>query len=109
MATQKAFVVQSQGIGKVLSNHPIPSLRPDHMLVKVKAVALNPTDWKHMDMQTVKGCVSGVEYAGVVEKLPSGNMLRQWKVGDRVTGTLHGCKSWLLVAQLPVRQRKAFT
>ena len=27
----------------------IPKLRDDYILVKVKAVALNPTDWKHVD------------------------------------------------------------
>ena len=92
MAVQKAFVVQSKGVAKVVAGHPVPALRPDHMMVKVKAVALNPTDWKHMDMFDVGGCVSGVEYAGIVEKLPEGNILRQWNVGDRVAGTVHGCK-----------------
>ncbi len=96
MAAQHALVVQSKGVAKVIDEQPIPSVRPDHMLVKVKAVALNPTDWKHMDMFDVNGCVSGVEYAGVVEKLPEGNMLRQWKVADRVAGTVHGCTSTIL-------------
>ena len=89
--TQKAFVIQGLGLGALVIDHPIPLLRSDHMLVKIKAVALNPTDWKHMDLKACTGCVSGVEFAGVVAKLPEGNALKQWKVGDRVAGTLHGC------------------
>jgi NADPH:quinone reductase-like Zn-dependent oxidoreductase len=34
---------------------PAPKLRDDYILVKVKAVALNPTDWKHVDFLTSKG------------------------------------------------------
>ena len=92
MAIQKAFVVQSQGVAKVVTDYPIPSLRPDHMLVKVKAVALNPTDWKMMDNFALDGYISGVECAGIVKELPEGSMLRQWKVGDRVAGSVHGCE-----------------
>ena len=92
MATQRALIVQSRGVARVISDQLVPSLHPDHMLVKVKAVALNPTDWKHMDNFDITGCVSGVEYAGVIERLPEGNMLRQWNVGDRVAGTVHGCR-----------------
>jgi NADPH:quinone reductase-like Zn-dependent oxidoreductase len=47
-------VVQSLGVGKIVTDHPVPSLRPDHMLVKVRAVALNPTDWKHLDLNRVQ-------------------------------------------------------
>jgi NADPH:quinone reductase-like Zn-dependent oxidoreductase len=92
ITTQKAFVIQSLGIGKLVTGYLIPSLRPDHMLVKVKAVFLNPTDRKHLDLKPCPGCVSDVEFATVVEQSPEGNMLKQWKVGDRVEGTVHRCE-----------------
>lgn len=37
----------------------IPKLRDDYILVQVKAVALNPTDWKHIDFLTSKGARVG--------------------------------------------------
>lgn len=33
----------------------VPVLRDDYILVKVKAVALNPTDWKHVAWLTSEG------------------------------------------------------
>lgn len=38
---------------------PTPKLRDDYILVKVKAIALNPTDWKHVDFLTSKGARVG--------------------------------------------------
>ena len=93
MAIQEAFVIQSPDAEKLVTDHPIPSLHPDHMLVRVKAVALNPTDGKHLDLKPCAGCVSGVEFAGVVGQLPEGNMLKERKVGDQVAGTVHGCET----------------
>lgn len=31
---------------KIVSDHPVPKLGPEDILVKVRAVTLNPTDWK---------------------------------------------------------------
>jgi len=36
-------------VGLVKEDVPIPAISPDEILVKVKAVALNPTDFKHLD------------------------------------------------------------
>jgi NADPH:quinone reductase-like Zn-dependent oxidoreductase len=38
----------------------VPKLRDDYILVKVKAVALNPTDWKHVDFLTSEGARVGL-------------------------------------------------
>lgn len=40
----KAIKVVEKGKAEV-QDVPIPKLRDDYVLVKVKAVALNPTDW----------------------------------------------------------------
>ena len=91
MATQRALVVQAPGLAKVVSGHGIAPLRPDSVLLKVKAVALNPTDWKALQ-KPIQGCVMGVDFAGVVETIADGDVARKWKKGDRVAGSLHGCK-----------------
>ena len=78
-ATGKAAVIDS----------PIPQLRPDYVLVKTAAVALNPTDWKHIAfMPDVEGCTSGCDYSGVVKAV--GANVTTLKAGDRIAGWTHG-------------------
>ncbi|KAH8803572.1 hypothetical protein F5884DRAFT_683803 [Xylogone sp. PMI_703] len=70
------------------------------MLVKVKAVALNPTDWKSVyQLPELQGTIVGVDYAGIVEKVADGDTTRQWRKGDRVAGGVHGCESNLSFPQ----------
>jgi NADPH:quinone reductase-like Zn-dependent oxidoreductase len=91
MTTQRAVISDGPGVAKVVSGHGIAPLRHDYMLVKVKAVALNPTDWKALDMErNTKGSVLGVDYAGVVERVADGDSTKKWTKGDRVTGSVHG-------------------
>jgi NADPH:quinone reductase-like Zn-dependent oxidoreductase len=89
----KALVIKELGVPQVVSDRPLPALRPDHIRVKVHAVALNPTDHKHIDkMPDLAGCLVGMDFAGVVESIADGDLTRQFKIGDRVAGTVHGCK-----------------
>lgn len=85
--TMKALKIQSRGKAAVVDTK-IPSLRPDYILVKVKAVALNPTDWKHIGFVS-QAVTVGCDYAGVVEEVGSAVTL-PWKKGDRVCGVVHG-------------------
>lgn len=48
MSKNQAIVVQRAGEAKVI-DVSAPRLRDDYILVKTKAIALNPTDWKHID------------------------------------------------------------
>lgn len=64
------------------------------MLVKPKAVALQPSDWKHVDFMLVgdpTGVRLGFEYAGDVVDV--GNMAcaasHTFEKGDRVFGLCH--------------------
>ncbi|RVX68794.1 hypothetical protein B0A52_07680 [Exophiala mesophila] len=88
-------IVLGDGPGKVslVTDRPSPKLRPGYLGVNVKAVALNPTDWKHVDRfnadGSLYGCVSGCDYAGVVAETGTGYS-KQWKVGDRICGFVHG-------------------
>lgn len=91
MATRRAVVIQGFGHARVVPQQ-VPSLRPDTILVKIKAVAINPTDWKALQKPT-EGCVMGVDYSGVVECVTEGAVTREWKKGDRVAGSVHGCQA----------------
>ena len=75
--------------GAAIKQVPVPSIADDEILVKVSTVALNPTDYKHIDILTPRGCIVGCDYAGKVVKVgptAGGN----WTVGDRVAGVVHG-------------------
>ncbi|KAA8642466.1 hypothetical protein EYZ11_001046 [Aspergillus tanneri] len=70
----------------------MPELDPDWVLIKTMAVALNPTDWKHIDFIATKGATVGCDYAGIVEGIGSEvDPERGLQVGDRVAGFNHGC------------------
>ncbi|KAH7065377.1 chaperonin 10-like protein [Macrophomina phaseolina] len=86
--TMKAIKIQEQGKAAVV-DAPVPKLRPDRILVKTVAVALNPTDWKHIDfIPNAPGCTSGCDFAGVVQEV--GADVRSVKKGDRIAGWTHG-------------------
>jgi NADPH:quinone reductase-like Zn-dependent oxidoreductase len=85
----KAVEYQEKGVCKVV-DRPVPALRDDYILVKVRAIALNPTDCKHVEYaQAAPGCVIGVDYAGVVEEVGS-KVTKKFKKGDRVAGWTNG-------------------
>ncbi|KAK6380403.1 uncharacterized protein PV06_05451 [Exophiala oligosperma] len=86
----KAIVMQGEpGKASLVTDRPYPKPRPGYLLVDVKAVALNPTDWKHIDYTNTKNCLSGCDYAGVVAETGTGYS-KAWKVGDRICGFVHG-------------------
>jgi NADPH:quinone reductase-like Zn-dependent oxidoreductase len=89
MSTQRAIVHKSKGVVEVKSDVPLPRLRDDYILVKTKAVALNPTDWKAVEGRPDPGAISGCDYAGVVEEVGK-NVTTPFKKGDRVAGMVHG-------------------
>ncbi|KAF5878304.1 putative zinc-binding oxidoreductase protein [Botrytis fragariae] len=88
MSSNTAVVVQKPGEAKAVEAS-IPKLRDDYILIKTKAVALNPTDWKHVEWLTSNGARVGCDYAGVVEEVGSA-VTKDFKKGDRVCGFCHG-------------------
>jgi len=84
----KAIVIESPGHA-VLTDRPKPKLRDDYLLVKTMAVAVNPTDWKHIDKLATPGALVGCDYAGVVEEIGK-SVNKPFKKGDRVCGFTHG-------------------
>lgn len=68
----------------------LPNLRDDYVLIKTVAVALNPTDWKHVafGLAAEEGLL-GCDFAGIVQEVGP-KVTRAWKKGDRVLGVAHG-------------------
>ncbi|KAK2611686.1 hypothetical protein N8I77_005014 [Diaporthe amygdali] len=67
---------------------PVPAIEPDEVLIRVGAVALNPSDHKLLDQSTTVGAVSGADLAGTVVRL--GDRVTKLKIGDRVIGFTFG-------------------
>lgn len=78
MSTMKALVMQGGKEAKVVSDRPLPKPRLKFVGVKVNAVALNPTDWKHIAGLNKPGLLSGCDFAGTVEKTGEGYSTK-WK------------------------------
>lgn len=91
MLQNQAVKIVEQGNAQVV-DVPLPELPHGYMLVKVTAVAINPTDWKHIEYADSIPCVGstvGCDYAGVVEQVGEGGS-KVFKKGDRVTGLING-------------------
>ncbi|KIW21320.1 hypothetical protein PV08_01900 [Exophiala spinifera] len=85
----KAIVTQGESGKASVTDRPYPKPRSGYVLVDVKVVALNPTDWKHIDYENSKNCLSGCDYAGIVAETGTGYS-KDWKVGDRICGFVFG-------------------
>jgi NADPH:quinone reductase-like Zn-dependent oxidoreductase len=91
MSPQRAIVHESKDVAVLKTDVPLPKLTSDDwVLVKTKAVALNPTDWKNISKATSPGSIAGCDYAGIVEEV--GKSVTGLKVGDRVAGFVRGGK-----------------
>jgi len=80
MSTWKAIVVKGKdeiAVGTTAAKEP----GKGQIRIKVKAVAINPADWK-IALFAPAGSVLGLDGAGVVEK--AGEEVKDAKVGDRV-------------------------
>ncbi|KAJ9156581.1 alcohol dehydrogenase [Pleurostoma richardsiae] len=83
-----AIVIRGAGDAHIVEVS-VPKLRDDYIIVKVKAVALNPTDFMHVDYFPSPGARVGCDYAGVVEEVGP-KVTKPFKKGDRVAGVVHG-------------------
>ncbi|MCJ1442839.1 MAG: hypothetical protein MMC23_003336 [Stictis urceolatum] len=84
----KAIVMKAAGKAEVTEVSE-PSLRPDYVKVCTTAVALNPTDWKHVYGLSQPGAIVGCDFSGVVEEVGSA-VKSEIKKGDKVAGFVHG-------------------
>ncbi|KAH6673433.1 chaperonin 10-like protein [Halenospora varia] len=80
---------KSIGQGCQVKSIPVPTISDEEILVRVHAVALNPIDFKSIDLLASRESIVGCDYAGEVAEV--GKLaLGSWKVGDRVAGFVHG-------------------
>ncbi|MFM9951149.1 MAG: NAD(P)-dependent alcohol dehydrogenase [Saprospiraceae bacterium] len=85
-----------------------PSIQPDEILIKVKAVAINPIDWKRLEGQLKiitgskfpKGIA--IDFSGIVEK--KGNAISSFQAGDAVFGALDAMKGEALAEYIVVKE-----
>lgn len=75
---------------KVVSGVSVPKIRDTYLLAKVDSVALNPTDWKHINgKRAAAGGIAGCDFAGTVVEVGPG-ATKSLKPGDRIAATTHG-------------------
>lgn len=90
----KAVVYKDPNQAVVVTDREVPKLHDHNLLVKTEAIALNPTDWKHVQDAIAKdGCILGVDFAGIVEEVGP-NVTKPFQKGDRVAGFVNGGNSY---------------
>lgn len=85
-----AIVVRS-GHAVLKSDLPLVEPLEGQLLIKVRAVAGNPTDWKHLTFGIgPEGAVMGNDLAGEVVKLGPNVDPKTFPIGTTVCGMIHG-------------------
>ncbi|KIM27903.1 hypothetical protein M408DRAFT_70528 [Serendipita vermifera MAFF 305830] len=85
----RALVVTEKGkVG--VKVQPLPKFSDEEILVRVRAVALNPTDWKHVDYLLKPGQSVGCDFAGDVAAVGNNAKNKGFAVGDAVAGFVRG-------------------
>ncbi|CAI6088504.1 unnamed protein product [Clonostachys chloroleuca] len=88
MPTTKAIIVSNHKTISV-EDVKVPQLRDEWVIVQVKAVALNPADFKKIDWGDADaGSRLGYDYAGIVSEV--GSKVSKFQKGDRIAGFVHG-------------------
>ncbi|KAF2182986.1 GroES-like protein [Zopfia rhizophila CBS 207.26] len=93
-STQTAIIQNPDGCKPCVStSHPVPRLPSSiHILVRVAAVALNPTDNKMPSYHPTPGAVMGCDFTGTIMSLGSSvsSVRPDLKTGMQVCGGVHG-------------------
>jgi NADPH:quinone reductase len=82
----RAFAVRSFGEAPAIHDLPVPA-SDGAFLIRVKCAGVNPIDYKLLGRLTAASpypFVVGIDFAGVVERVPAGE--RDLRVGDRIFG-----------------------
>lgn len=81
--------VVREGDKAVVKEVPLPHARENEIIVKTKAVALNPTDWKHIEYgMAPEGSILGCDLAGDVVAV--GIEVKDVKIGDSLFTMVSG-------------------
>ena len=82
----RAFAVRSFGEAPAIHDLPIPAV-DGAFLIRVRYAGVNPIDYKLLERLTATSTypfVVGMDFAGVVERVPTGE--RELRTGDRIFG-----------------------
>lgn len=88
MATQVALVAGDGGQYQLSAAVEVPRLKPGTMLCQVRAVALNPADWKMIGFSATQDAIGGNDFTGEVIQVGQG--VKRFKSGDRIFGMMFG-------------------
>lgn len=69
-STSRAIICTGKGEAAV-KEVPVPSIREGHVLIKAKALGLNPTDWKSIHSDDAGGTKIGVCIGLIAPRQPS--------------------------------------
>ncbi|GIZ42215.1 hypothetical protein CKM354_000549100 [Cercospora kikuchii] len=86
---QRAIKVVEASTVRLEKDVPLPKLEDEDVLVRVHCVALNPFDWKSLDLSPAPGSTFGCDVAGEVVAVGA-KCRNNIKVGDRVFGPVKG-------------------
>lgn len=91
MITRSVNMLSGKSFGKGVKEVeiPRPKIARNEILVKIRAIALNPIDVKFIDFIAPSGKIAGCDFAGVVEDVGE-DAPGSWKVNDRVAGFVQG-------------------
>lgn len=93
-----------------IANEAKPEPSTNQLLIKVKAVSINPFDWKVLrgDMKLMSGSnfpkPIGSDFSGVVESI--GSNIKNYKVGDEVFGVINPLKEGTLAEYIVVTENQ---
>ena len=88
---QKAIIGLDDGTLVVSDNVDVPKLEDDLVIVRTKAIGLNPIDTKMKGRLAAPGCIAGMDFAGEVIAIGAkAQTPGKIKVGDRVCGAVIG-------------------
>lgn len=85
---QTALLGTAEGSTALSSDSPVPDVSRDAVLIRVKAVSINPVDSKMTGAYVTHGAVAGCDFAGVVDQ--TGPDVTSVRVGDRVSTSVMG-------------------
>ncbi|CAG8958686.1 hypothetical protein HYFRA_00011528 [Hymenoscyphus fraxineus] len=87
---QTAIVGTSDGGMRLYKDVPIPEARGSRVIIRTKAVSVNPVDTKMIGAYVTAGAVGGCDFAGIVEKIAPDATSSSLRVGDRVCTAIMG-------------------
>ncbi|KAH9909067.1 GroES-like protein [Xylariomycetidae sp. FL2044] len=81
---QVALIGDANGSISLTCEAPVPMITGDSVLIRTKAVSVNPVDTKMVGPYVTVGAVAGFDFSGVVEQLGPTASKTNIDVGDRV-------------------------